>query len=193
MQITKRLLIGLVLYCQSASAQTSADTALASGNALLFADQLVKANFYQDWQAYASLTCPSAIKYYGGKDGFRDHIVSIYYRDEPTVAEKPETLKMVTLLNDMDRWQCVVQKIRDTYINNRKAKIYTYLVGQSLDNGATWKFIDVNHNDIRNVIYIMPDIFNTMPIPDRKTAFDDEVLAQENKSSKKKTKRKKQR
>jgi hypothetical protein len=186
MRITTLLLIGCTSICQYAIAQSSSDSLKATENALQFADQLVKANFYQDWKTYEGLSCPGAIRYYGGKDGFHEHIISMYYRDEPVAEEKPEAIKMVSLLNDIDQWQCVIQKTRTTSIETRKAKIYSYLVGQSMDNGATWKFFDVSHNTIENIIYIFPDIFKTMPIPEKRTVYDDELAVNENNSSVKK-------
>ena len=140
----------------------------------------MRANFFQDWKTYTELSIPSAVKYYGGKDGFRDYISNMYYRNEPVMEEKPETVHMVTLMNDdINQWQCVIEKTRTTKIEMRDAKIKTYLVGQSLDNGATWKFIDISHNDIKNVIYIMPQIFGTLAIPDAKTIYDDDIAAKE--------------
>lgn len=186
MTLIKTLCIGIIISCQStlALAQTDAatqsDTAISTQKALIFADSLIKANFYQEWDAYISLSCQTAIKYYGGKESFKEHIIENYYRNEPAITEKPITLRMVTMMTDrVSEWQCVIEKLRDTYgENSRKEKIYTYLVGQSTDNGQSWKFIDVGNDDIRNVIYIMPNIFGSLAIPEKKIVYDDEVEAQ---------------
>src|SRR6266700_1990182 len=135
MSITKTLCLGIIISCQFTIAFGQSDSALSVQQALLFGDSLVRANFYQDWETYTFLSCPSAIKYYGGKEEFREHIVEMYYRNEPRIQEKPESLRILSMQNDVDQWQCVIEKIRDTYQeDNRKIKIYTYLVGQSLDN-----------------------------------------------------------
>lgn len=156
------------------------DTAIATRKALQFADSLVKADFYADWPTYLGLTCQSAIKYYGGKDAFKEHIVIIHYRNEPKADEKPQKLRMVTLMNDIETWQCVIEKVRETFTEDHgKTKIYTYLVGESTDNGLTWKFIDVSHNSMENVINIFPTIFGTLPIPEAITVYEDELAAEE--------------
>jgi hypothetical protein len=156
------------------------DTAIATRHALQFADSLVKANFYADWPTYIGLSQQSAIKYYGGKDAFKEHIVIIHYRNEPKTEEKPEKVKLITLMNDIDTWQCVIEKVRETFVDGHgKTKMYSYLVGESTDNGLTWKFIDVSHNSMENVINVMPTIFGTMPIPEGKTVYVDELAAQE--------------
>lgn len=156
------------------------DSAIAARHALHFADSLVKANFYAEWPTYLSLTIPTAIKYYGGKDAFKEHVVTIHYRNEPKTEEKPEKLQVLYMMNDIDTWQCVIEKVRSTFDESRgNVKIYTYLVGESTDNGLTWKFIDVSHNSLVNVIYIMPSIFGNLAIPEGKTVYTDEVAAQE--------------
>jgi hypothetical protein len=179
MQTTKSLLTTLLLCVSFSFARAQSDTAIATEKALFFADSLVKANFYQNWQIYTALSCQSAINFYGGKEGFKEHLVLMYYRNEPLQEEKREMLRMVHLMNDVDQWQCVIEKIRSTWINEKKAKVYTYLVGQSVDNGQTWKFVDVSHNSMENLSHVMPGIFREMPVPLGKREFDDEVALQQ--------------
>lgn len=185
MQTTKALLLGAIIMCRvlSATAQSEVnpDSTEATKHALIYADSLVNCNFYQNWPQYMALTCPSAIKYYGGKDAFKEHIVMIYFRNEPKVLEKPERLRILNMYNDTEEWQCVIEKVRDTWIDDRKAKIISYLVGRSEDNGDTWKFVDVSHNSLPNLGYILPEIFSSIAIPVSKTTFGDEAMADKNK------------
>ena len=156
------------------------DTTIATRNALTFADSLTRANFYTEWDTYMNLSEPSAIKFYGGKDGFKEHVITMHYRNEPKTEEKPEKLRMLSLLNDIETWQCVIEKVRDSWDESRgKVKTYSYLVGESTDNGLIWKFIDASHNSLVNVIYIMPSVFSKLEIPEGKTIYVDEVAAQE--------------
>lgn len=165
----------LLLCTQFASAQES-DTAIATRNALKYADSLVKANFYQDWKTFMDLSCPTAIKYYGGPVQFKERVVLIYFRNEPKLEEKPETVRVIGMLNEIDQWQCVVEKVRNTFINDKKAVITSYLVGQSLDAGETWKFIDLSHNSMESVAYLLPNIFDKLAIPLGKTVYPSEVV-----------------
>jgi hypothetical protein len=193
-QTTKRIVTCTLFVCLSgivnAQDQTTttttdqslpeSDTAIATRQALRFADSLVKADFYADWGTYMNLSCPSAIKFYGGKEGFKENAVIIHYRDEPKTEEKIPTLKLLHLLNDIDKWQCVIEKVREKWDDARgKVKVYTYLIGESNDGGINWKFIDASHNTIPNIIYILPTVFTTMEIPEGKTVYEDEVAAQE--------------
>jgi hypothetical protein len=84
------------------------------------------------------------------------------------------------MLNDIETWQCVIEKVRDSWDENRgKVKTWSYLIGESTDNGLTWKFIDASHNSLVNVIYIMPSVFSKLEIPEGKTVYVDEVATQE--------------
>ena len=74
--------------------------------------------------------------------------------------------------DDISEWQCVIKKIRETTIDDKKAHVVSYLVGQSKDEGQNWKFFDVAFNSVENVIYIMPDIFPTLAIPQRQVIFE---------------------
>ena len=156
------------------------DTAIASRHALKFADSITKADFYAEWSTYMNLSCPIAFKFYGGKDGYKENAVMIHYRDEPKTEEKVPRIQLLHLMNDIETWQCVIEKVREKWDESRgKVKVYTYLIGESTDNGLTWKFIDASHNSLQNVIYILPSIFTTMEIPEGKIVYVDEVAAKE--------------
>lgn len=194
-QTTKRIVACALFIClsnivhaqdQAASPSTAdqpspeSDTAIATRNALRFADSLVKADFFADWNTYLNLSMASAIKYYGGKEGYKESAVVAHYRNEPKTEEKPQTLRVVNMMVDIETWQCVIEKTRDWWDESRgKVKTITHLVGESTDNGQTWKFIDVSHNSLQNIVYIMPSIFGTLEIPEGKTIYVDEVAALE--------------
>lgn len=178
----------------SATQQTSAqesDTAIATRNALRYADSIVKANFYQDWKTYMDLSNPQAIRYYGGPQPFKENVINNYFRNEPKLEEKPEAIRILEMRNDIDQWQCVVEKTRNTFTDGKKTIITTYLVGQSLDAGETWKFLDVSHNSLDNLANIFPTIFDDLPIPLAKTVFPDEIVAQPDEEATPKTTAKK--
>lgn len=184
MKTTKGTLAGLLLSSLTISVQAQdqaisyrtqpeeSDTAIATRFALKFADSLVKAAKYEDWATYTKLSCRSAVKYYGGEEGFLDNEKLYHYRTEPTVEEPPVKLQVLTMMNDVDTWQCVIEKLRDTWIDGRKARVYTYLVGESTDNGLNWKFVDASHNRIGNVSLLLPSIFGDLPVPEGKTELE---------------------
>jgi hypothetical protein len=179
MRVFKTIITGsFMLLCSQFIKAQDSDSAVAAGKALFYADSLVKCHFYQDWKSYMDLTSPTAIKYYGGREGFKEHITTLYFRNEPKQLEKPETIRMLSLRNDIDQWQCVIEKVRNTFINDKQAIVYSYLVGQSMDNGVNWKFVDVSQNTMENVPFVLPTVFTDLTIPQGKTIFPGDVVAQ---------------
>jgi len=172
------LMIGsFLLFGAFAQAQES-DSAVAARKAVFYADSLVKCFYYQDWKSYMDFSCPTAIKYYGGKEGFRENVVTAYYRNEPKQQERPETVRLLELRNLDEQWQCVIEKVRNTTVEDKPAIMTSYLIGQSLDNGINWKFVDVSQNITANLTSLLPTIFNDLVIPKAKTEFPGDVAAQ---------------
>lgn len=139
--------------------------------ALRTAEKLVQSFLLNEWETYLNLSYPGAVKYYGGKNGFLTHVSRARGNYKDSLQEGPETLKILQIENDILEWQCVVERTRTTIQNGRKAHIITYLVGQSKDDGSNWKFVDVAMNSVENLIYIMPDIFTNLAIPQRHTVY----------------------
>ena len=173
-------LCAFMLFAQSLFAQSETDP--VREKALTTVSKLVKSFKYEEWEQYVQLSYPGVVKYYGGKNGYLNHVQNArrFYKD--SLQEADEELKIIQLENDILEWQCVVQKTRETFINGNKAKQVTYLVGQSKDDGETWKFFDVAHNTVENVIYIMPDIFSNLAIPQKSVVVLNENFANNNPS-----------
>lgn len=168
MTAVKNLVIFTIIIFSFGSAVAQSDTSFASQRALLFADSLLKSFHNSDLNVYTDLSYPGIVEYYGGKKNFEE-----YLRRARTVNsyESPEQVRMLQILNNTNEWQCVIQKKHEATIDNNKAIITTYLVGQSVDKGRSWKFFDVAYNSVSNIAYIMPDIFDTLVIPQREVVF----------------------
>lgn len=149
-------------------ANGQSDSSLASQRALLYADKLTAAFHDNNLDEYLNISYPGVITYYGGKHQFREYI----QRARALCGNELEKCELVQLENDNAEWQCVVRKMSETEVDGKKAKIISYLVGQSKDHGNTWKYFDVAYNSVDNIAYIMPDIFNTLSIPQRQVVFD---------------------
>jgi len=179
MKALKKLSISLCI-CLISFAAFSQDTASISRNAKFYADSMMRSYFYENWEAFHNLTTYSAVKYYGGKDAYKEHFKTMYYHNEPNKdVDKPEQTSMITLMNKgTDEWQCVLEKIRYTQMEERKCRIYSYLVGQSKDDGETWTFVDAGQNSEKNIIYIFPDVFGTLAIPEYRIVYADVEAAE---------------
>ena len=140
------------------------DTAKISKNALAYADSLTKADAFGNWSSYADLAPASIIKYYGGKDGYIQHVSVIRLKTTSEIQEDPPQLKLLTLENREQQWQCEIRLSRYFHKEDKQYHYTTYLIGQSTDEGETWKLFDVSCNSVANIIYMFPDIMDDIAI-----------------------------
>jgi hypothetical protein len=154
------------------------DTAKIASNALFFADSLIKADHFEKWSTYADLVPDGVIKHYGGKDGYVDYVLKSRAHFYSTIEEDAPVTKIQTLLREDGQWQCVIRESRYIHRDDKKLHIITYLVGQSMDDGQTWRLFDAGYDRVANIIYMMPDVFGDLPIQEHTVISEEEELAQ---------------
>lgn len=177
MNIRKLFSGGLFLLAAMVT-QAQPDTSKISQKALLFADSLVKTDAYNDWSSYANLAPSSVIKYYGGKDGYIGHVLSMRGFTMSVIEEAPPQLQLETLVTKNEQWQCVIQLSRYFHKDDKKFHLVTNLVAQSKDEGETWRIFDVNYNTVANMILIFPEIMD-MPLKATSILSEEQELAQQ--------------
>lgn len=177
MNIRKLFSGGLFLLAAMVT-QAQPDTSKISQKVLLFADSLVKTDAYNDWSTYANLAPASVIKYYGGKDGYIGHVLSMRGFTMSVIEEAPPQLQLETLVTKNDQWQCVIQLSRYFHKDDKKFHLVTNLVAQSKDEGETWRIFDVNYNTVANMIMIFPEIMD-MPLKATSILSEEQELAQQ--------------
>lgn len=164
----KNLVLILAVFFYYGTATAQSDSSIVSQRALVFADSLLRSFHQPDLTSYTNLSYPGVVQYYGGKKNFQEFVSrskAILHHDSH------EQVEMMQLLQDAHEWQCVIRKTAETTVDSRQAAIITYMVGQSVDNGESWKFFDVASNPVNNISYIMPDIFGSLTIPQREVVF----------------------
>lgn len=160
------------------SAAAQPDSAAIKQKALLFADSLLKTEQYENWSTYADLVPLSVIKYYGGKDGFIDHIRTGRLRTTSTLQEPNQPdLSLLSLLYGHEQWQFVIRMSRYFHKEDQKFHQITYFVGQSTDEGQTWRLFDASYNSVANIIHMMPDVSQDLPIPQPTILSEQQELA----------------
>lgn len=168
------LLAGLV-------SQAQPDTAKISQRALMYADSVIRTDAYGNDHLYTGLVPASVLKYYGGADGYMQHVYQLKGR---TTGDQEELYPVITLetLRTLDQqWQCVVRVSRYFHRESVQYHYTTYLVGQSKDEGETWRMLDVSYNLVANMILIFPEVFPDLPIkqPEILSQAQEEKLAQQ--------------
>jgi hypothetical protein len=173
----KQSLILLAIFClhSTVRAQTT-DTAYLVKHASLYADSLNKAYENKLWDQYANLTYPGMIKFLGGKNGLVDYTERLWMHLNMNFNETVESQTVKQVVYEEDHWQCVIEKVKDCYIGDRKAKIWTYIVGKSTDDGNSWKFFEISEGMLNNARDVMHEISDELLIPLRKIVYADEVM-----------------
>ncbi|HXB06639.1 MAG TPA: hypothetical protein VNW04_05980 [Puia sp.] len=174
----QKLLSGGLFFLTAMVTHAQPDTARITQKALLFADSLVKADAYQDWDAYARLAPASVIKYYGGDEGYLGHVQQMRSFTTSTLEEAAPELQMQTLVTLKDQWQCVIRLSRYYHRDDKKVHLVSYLIGQSKDEGETWRIFDVNYNTVANLMQIFPEILD-MPIKETSMLTEEQELARQ--------------
>lgn len=183
MKILNFLLTGSLFLSAITTGHAQPDTVRITQRALQFADSLVKTDFYEDWSNYANLAPASVIKFYGGKDGFVEHVKNLRKRTFSDLAEPAPELKMLHLLTENEQWQCSIQMSRTFHKEDKAFHLTTFFICQSKDGGENWRLFDVSYNKVANIIYIFPDIFGDMQIQESTVMTPEQELAAEQKAA----------
>jgi hypothetical protein len=155
------------------------DSAKMQAKVLLYADSLVKTDGYENWSAYADMAPLSVIKFYGGREGYLDHVRTGRMRSLSTTNEYLPDLKVLSLMTADDQWQGLVRVSRYFHKEEKKFHQVTYFLAQSKDEGETWKIFDLSFNKIANVIYMFPEVFGDMAIPEPSIVSEQDEIAQQ--------------
>jgi len=177
MTTLRTFLAGAALCLTQLAGISQPDTVKIKEKALFFADSLIKADHYEFWDVYTALIPPSVLKYHGGKDGYIQHIKSIRPRSISDIDEDPPQLTVVNIMTENDLWQCVIRESRFIHKEDKKLHVTTYFVGESKDEGETWRLFDVGYNKVANIIYMMPEVFGDLPIPEHSILTEEQEVA----------------
>jgi hypothetical protein len=168
------LLLSVCLFLSaSRPAKAQIDSAAIKQHIFVFADSLVRSYYEKDWNTFTALTHPGVARLYGGMTGYVTIVKGIRQRTEDSLEEKKEQVNVKQFLFAGGTWQCIVERIFDTNLKGKNAKVTTYMIGQSKDDlGTEWKFFDVANNLMINISAIMPDFSDELVVPEKKIAYE---------------------
>jgi len=167
------LLPACLFLSVSHPARAQVDSAAIKQRIFVFADSLVRSYFEKDWNTYIKLTHAGIVRLYGSMDTYVGIQQKVRARFEDVLEEKKEEVTVKQFVFTGNNWQCIVQRVHDTHLGGKSAKITTYMVGQSKDDtGNDWKFFDVADNLLVNISSIMPDFSDELVVPEKKIAYD---------------------
>jgi len=177
--ITMRLLPTLTLAVTLLTGSTgwtfaqrsSADSAFLRNSAFLYADSMTKAYQNSQWENYCRFSHEGIIRYLGGQPRYISY--SQRAGDYPP-NERAMGVNVVQLVNESNRWQAVVERIRDIVIDGKRARVTAYMIGLSDEGGETWKFFEVFEGLLENARRIVPEISDKIRIPQRRIIYLDD-------------------
>jgi hypothetical protein len=180
MQIRNTLFACLFLLAGQMS-QAQPDTAKISRQALMYADSLIKTDAYGNNDLYTGLAPASVLKYYGGAEGYMGHIYQMKARTTSEQEELYPVINIETLRTIDQQWQCIIRVSRYLHKDNVQYHYTTYFVGQSKDEGESWRMFDISYNSVTNMILIFPEVMTDLPIkqPEILSQEQEEKLAQQ--------------
>jgi len=162
-----------LLLSASAPVRAQIDSATIKQHISACVDSLVRSYYEKDWNTFISLTHPGIARLYGGMNAYVGIMQGIRLRFEDALEEKPEQVNVKQFVFSGDNWQCVIERIRDTHLGGKEARITSYMIGQSKDGmGDDWKFFDVGDNLMVNISSIMPDFSDQLIVPEKKIAYE---------------------
>jgi len=183
MKPSLRLLFSLalsvcLLTAASKPAQAQIDSAAIKQRISVVADSLVRSYYEKDWNTFIALTHPGVARLYGGMNNYLGIAQGVRLRFEDSLEEKKEVVTVRQFLFTGTNWQCIVERVRDTHIGGREAKVTAYMIGQAKDDlAADWKFFDVGDNLMINISSIMPDFSDDLIVPEKKIVYEGDKTA----------------
>jgi hypothetical protein len=132
------------------------------------ADSMMAAFKNRDWPTFVRFNHPAMTNLMGGNDNFISFI-QLQMKQIPDTAVKyigaGNILQVVT--TDKDQ-QCVVEQNMKLVMDSIQITSTSYLVGESLDNGKTWKFFDASNSGLITAKDIKPNLSPELKIPAKK-------------------------
>ena len=167
-----------LLMCSTNPVRAQIDSAMIKQRISACADSLVHSYYEKDWKTFIALTHPGIARLYGGMNTYVGIQQGIRQRFEDSLEEKPEQIIIKQFVFNGSNWQCVIERIRDTHLGGKNARITSYMIGQSKDGiGDDWKFFDVGDNLMVNISAIMPDFSDELIVPEKKIAYEGDEKA----------------
>jgi len=119
----------------------------------------------KDWVNFVKYNHPAMVKRMGGAEAFASFI-NQQMRQIPDSAIQSIALgKILQIVKTPHDQQCIVEQNMKMMMEGVDLSRTTYLIGESLDNGVTWTFLDATANSGLPPKAIKPDLSDELKIP----------------------------
>ena len=128
-------------------------------------DSMLAAFARKDWVTFVKYNHPAMTKIMGGPQAFASFISQQMNQIPDTAIKKIELGKILQILKTPQDQQCVVEQNMQIVMEGVDLSRTTYLVGESLDNGKSWTFLDASAKSGVTAKQLKPDISDELKIP----------------------------
>jgi hypothetical protein len=167
----KRLVVVLALIFVNKIGLAQIDSVAVKQNIKNQSDSMFVAFKKQDWDNFASYMHPKVLELAGGKEGF----ISILKKEmiELKSLQFTELIQVgnIQLVSAKKSMQCVVQYGLNMLLDSTLVSGVSTSIGESFDNGQTWRFIRNNFKNFTEIKAAFPWVDNALTIPREEQKF----------------------
>ncbi len=131
-------------------------------------DSMLAAFKRKDWVSFVKYNHPNMTKRMGGTEAYASFINMQMKQIPDSTIQYIRLGKILQIVKTPKDEQCVVEQNMQMHIQRTTIDKTTYLIGESLDNGKNWTFLDASANSALPVNEIKPDISKDLKIPEKK-------------------------
>jgi len=166
-------IISILFFLLTLNSVSAQDTNAIKKNIEITTKKMAESFINRDWKEFVKYNLPSVVAALGGEEAFIKAVGDVM-KDLPDSSIKLFELgKPMQLVKTTDDWQTVIEQKTNIFFSEMMVKSTTYLIGESLDGGITWTFID-SKGDLETVRVFKPDVSDKLILPERKKEIDKE-------------------
>jgi hypothetical protein len=128
-------------------------------------DSMLTAFNRKDWKTFVQFHHPAMIKMMGGVNAYASFVSQQMKQIPDTAVKGVELGKILQVVKTPKDQQCVVEQNMKIFMEGIDLSRTTYLIGESLDNGNTWAFLDATAKSGVTPKAIKPDLSDELKIP----------------------------
>lgn len=128
-------------------------------------DSMMAAFKRRDFKTFVKYNHPNMTKMMGGPEAFAAFIEQQMKQLPDTAIKNIEFGKILKVVKTPKDYQCLVEQNLKMEVEGVTLDRTTYLIGESLDKGKTWTFLDASTKSVINPKNIKPDISPELKIP----------------------------
>jgi hypothetical protein len=159
------LLTALIVTTHFCLAQT--DTERIKKSILQSADSMATAFKARDWKTIIHFSPQSVLDMSGGAESLIEMTESVMNQIPADAIKYFAIGPVVQVVKTENDWQCIVEQHMTMEINGMRITMMTPLIGQSLNNGASWTFFDSKGDD-ETARTILPGLSSEIILPKSK-------------------------